>query len=92
MISIKQRVFQLCAGADIMHDVKTFSRIFLNVADDADVRMIATSIPHHDIVSNVQKDTAERFYIVHNIGAGAKLEDALFLWKIIGHYRYENIP
>lgn len=27
-------------------------------------------------------------WIVHNIGQGPKLEDALFDWKIIGHYRY----
>ena len=26
--------------------------------------------------------------VVHNIGAGAKLEDVLFAWRIIGHYRY----
>ncbi|MCO5295345.1 MAG: DUF1287 domain-containing protein [Fimbriimonadaceae bacterium] len=27
-------------------------------------------------------------WIVHNIGAGAQLEDGLFAWRIIGHYRY----
>lgn len=27
-------------------------------------------------------------WIVHNIGQGPKLEDRLFEWKIIGHYRY----
>jgi hypothetical protein len=26
--------------------------------------------------------------IVHNIGAGPKMEDVLFSWKITGHYRY----
>jgi len=26
--------------------------------------------------------------IVHNIGAGPKMEDVLFGWKITGHYRY----
>jgi hypothetical protein len=29
-----------------------------------------------------------RYMIVHNIGEGPKLEDVLFNWKIIGHYRY----
>jgi len=29
-------------------------------------------------------------WIVHNIGAGPKLEDVLFDWKIIGHYRYSG--
>ena len=26
--------------------------------------------------------------MMHNIGAGQVLEDCLFDWKIIGHYRY----
>jgi uncharacterized protein YijF (DUF1287 family) len=30
----------------------------------------------------------KRYGIVHNIGAGPKLEDNLFSYKIIGHYRY----
>jgi uncharacterized protein len=29
-----------------------------------------------------------RYMIVHNIGAGPKMEDVLFDWKVIGHYRY----
>jgi len=31
---------------------------------------------------------SRRYMIVHNIGAGPKLEDVLFDWKITGHYRY----
>ena len=31
---------------------------------------------------------AERMQIVLNIGAGPKMEDVLFAWKITGHYRY----
>ncbi len=31
---------------------------------------------------------APRNSIVHNIGAGAKLEAKLFAWRVIGHYRY----
>ena len=26
--------------------------------------------------------------VVHNIGRGPQMEDVLFAWKIIGHYRY----
>ena len=33
-----------------------------------------------------------RYMIVHNIGAGPKLEDVLFDWKITGHYRYFGLP
>jgi uncharacterized protein YijF (DUF1287 family) len=29
-----------------------------------------------------------RHLIVHNIGQGPKQEDVLFVWKIVGHYRY----
>jgi uncharacterized protein YijF (DUF1287 family) len=29
-----------------------------------------------------------RYEILHNIGEGPKIEDELFSWKIIGHYRY----
>ena len=31
---------------------------------------------------------SRRYMIVHNIGAGPKMEDVLFEWKITGHYRY----
>ena len=31
---------------------------------------------------------SRRYMIVHNIGAGPKMEDVLFDWKITGHYRY----
>jgi uncharacterized protein len=42
---------------------------------------------HIGIVSNVRLPS-ERLAIVHNIGAGTRLEDVLFNWKIVGHYRY----
>ncbi len=40
------------------------------------------------IVSTVRATNARRYLLVHNIGAGAKLEDILFAYEIIGHYRY----
>jgi uncharacterized protein YijF (DUF1287 family) len=30
----------------------------------------------------------KRYMIVHNIGGGQELEDCLFDFKIIGHYKY----
>lgn len=33
-----------------------------------------------------------RHLIEHNIGAGPKIEDVLFGWKITGHYRYFGPP
>lgn len=43
---------------------------------------------HIGLVSKIKVEGAERFAVVHNIGAGARLEDVLFQWKMIGHYRY----
>jgi uncharacterized protein len=36
----------------------------------------------------VSPSQAFPYKIVHNIGAGTRLENVLFNWKIIGHYRY----
>jgi len=44
------------------------------------------NVPHIGIV--VDRKSAERYMIVHNIGQGPRLEDVLFHWKITGHYRY----
>lgn len=43
---------------------------------------------HIGIVSNQWNEKTKRFSIIHNIGGGTNLEDRLFEWKIIGHYRY----
>jgi uncharacterized protein YijF (DUF1287 family) len=43
---------------------------------------------HIGVVSNVQNESTKTFSIIHNIGGGARLENRLFEWKIIGHYRY----
>jgi len=43
---------------------------------------------HIGLVTNVQSEGSSRMMIVHNIGEGANLEDVMFNWKIIGHYRY----
>lgn len=43
---------------------------------------------HVGLVSDVPAPEGVGYAIVHNIGAGARLEDVLLNWKIIGHYRY----
>ena len=43
---------------------------------------------HIGIVSNIRTTDGRRYLLVHNIGAGAKREDILFAYEIIGHYRY----
>lgn len=43
---------------------------------------------HIGIVINVWYKPSQRYLIVHNLGAGTRMEDVLFAWKITGHYRY----
>jgi uncharacterized protein len=47
-------------------------------------------ITHIGIVSAKQSVGGQRYLMVHNIGAGQVLEDCLFSFKIIGHYRYKK--
>jgi uncharacterized protein len=42
---------------------------------------------HIGLVTNIRANS-ERLSIAHNVGSGAKVEDVLFKWKPIGHYRY----
>jgi uncharacterized protein len=50
---------------------------------------LGNGMTHIGIVVNIPSDADEtRMQIVHNIGAGPKMEDVLFGWKITGHYRY----
>lgn len=43
---------------------------------------------HIGVVSNFYNEKSGRYFIIHNIGGGTLMEDAVFNWKIIGHYRY----
>ena len=45
-------------------------------------------VTHIGMVVDRQPLLAKRYMIVHNIGRGPQIEDVLFDWKIIGHYRY----
>ncbi|WP_053990458.1 DUF1287 domain-containing protein [Mangrovimonas sp. TPBH4] len=46
------------------------------------------AITHIGIVVNKKSGDGERYLIVHNIGSGQVMEDCLFDFTIIGHYRY----
>jgi uncharacterized protein len=45
-------------------------------------------ITHIGMVVDREPLLAKRYMILHNIGHGPQIEDVLFDWKIIGHYRY----
>jgi uncharacterized protein YijF (DUF1287 family) len=51
---------------------------------------LGNGITHIGIVSKKKTTDGQRFLIVHNIGAGQVLQDCLFNYKIIGHYRFEK--
>ena len=43
---------------------------------------------HIGIVSNDRVPNTSRYSMIHNIGRGARNEDVLNAWPIIGHYRW----
>jgi uncharacterized protein YijF (DUF1287 family) len=49
---------------------------------------LAGGLPHTGIVSTQRSADGRRFCIVHNIGGGTRIEDALFEFEITGHYRW----
>ncbi|MEQ1850098.1 MAG: DUF1287 domain-containing protein [Chthoniobacteraceae bacterium] len=51
--------------------------------------MVPGNRPHIMIVSDTPSASdPARYQIIHNIGAGARMEDRLFDFEITGHYRY----
>jgi uncharacterized protein len=47
-------------------------------------------ITHIGIVTSKRNGSGERYLIAHNIGGGNVLEDMLFSYTIIGHYRFKG--
>jgi len=52
--------------------------------------MINDKLPHIGIVTNKKSKDGKRNLIVHNVGRGQVLEDCLFEYKIVGHFKYEG--
>ena len=50
--------------------------------------MINEKLPHIGIITNKKSTDGKRNLIVHNVGNGQVLEDCLFSYKIVGHYKY----
>jgi len=51
---------------------------------------LGNGVSHIGIVVHKKSADGLRNLIVHNIGAGQVMEDCLFNFEIIGHYRYNN--
>ncbi len=49
---------------------------------------LSDGVEHIGILTNLWSEPDKHCLVIHNIGAGARVEDVLLNWKIIGHYRY----
>jgi uncharacterized protein YijF (DUF1287 family) len=49
---------------------------------------LPSGVPHIGIVSGQREPGSDRYKVLHNIGAGAQIEDTLFAFAITGHYRW----
>lgn len=49
---------------------------------------LGAAITHIGIVSKKKSRDGKRLLIIHNIGGGQVVEDCLFNFTLIGHYRY----
>ena len=79
----------------VPNQMKFFQRRGKNIPIQAEYRpgdVVAWRLPsgqyHIGIVSNEKVPGEKRYFMVHNIGEGAQLEDVLNEYKIIGHYRW----
>lgn len=52
-------------------------------------QMLPGNLPHIAIVTHLATPDGARPLCVHNIGAGARLEDVLFAFPLTGHYRFK---
>jgi uncharacterized protein YijF (DUF1287 family) len=51
---------------------------------------LSSGVPHIGLVSDVRVPNTDRYLVVHNIGAGAQLEDELFAHELTGHFRWRR--
>ncbi len=51
---------------------------------------VGGNLPHIGIVVDRRSADGQRPMIVHNIGAGPRVEDILFKYPMTGHYRFEK--
>jgi uncharacterized protein YijF (DUF1287 family) len=51
---------------------------------------LSNGLLHIGLVVTGRSADGQRPLILHNIGAGPKIEDALFVGRIVGHFRYDK--
>lgn len=69
-------------------------RVTINASDyragDLVTWILPGNLPHIGIVIDQRSTDGERPLVVHNMGAGAVVEDMLFRHPVSGHYRYAD--
>lgn len=70
------------AELEITHHAKDY------LPGDVVAWSLGGGLTHIGIVVDKKSNDGNRHLIVHNIGSGQVLEDCLFNYKVIGHYRY----
>jgi uncharacterized protein YijF (DUF1287 family) len=85
-----RRVYNLMAFFKRKGDVKpTTKKVEDYQPGDIVCWILPGNLSHIGMMVNRKSLDGKRYLIVHNIGAGQVMEDCLFSWKIIGHYRYK---
>ena len=51
---------------------------------------LGAALTHIGMVVKTKSSDGKRYKMLHNIGAGQVVDDCLFNYKIIGHYRYQK--
>ncbi|MBA3664659.1 MAG: DUF1287 domain-containing protein [Bacteroidetes bacterium] len=53
-------------------------------------KKVVSGITHIGIITDIKTSDGKGYLVAHNIGGGNILEDMLFSYTIIGHYRYQK--
>jgi uncharacterized protein len=72
-------------------DLGPWSGVADFAAGDLVTQILPGNLPHIAIVSDQKSDDGSAPLLVHNIGAGARLENTLSVFEITGHYRFPGV-
>lgn len=70
------------AALDVVDDPKAYH------PGDLVTQRLPGNLPHIAIVTDRMTPDGQRPLVVHNIGAGARVEDTLFAFRLNGHFRF----
>lgn len=70
------------AALDVVDDPKAYR------PGDLVTQRLPGNLPHIAIVTDRMTPDGQRPLVVHNIGAGARVEDTLFAFRLNGHFRF----